>query len=66
MKDDWHKEFNKHEAMRIASHGTYFNRPTKNPIVLLCAYILKIMGYRSTIIKTKAKGAFYMRCYYQD
>lgn len=66
MRTDWHKDFNKNEALRITSYGSYFNRPTKNPIVLLFAYIMKLMGYKSTIIKTKPKESFYFRYYYQD
>jgi len=66
MKDDWHKQFDKHEWVRICEHGTYKNRPTKNPIVLLCAYIIKLMGYKSTIVKTKKESILCVRYYYQD
>jgi hypothetical protein len=66
MRNDWHKQFNVNERIICTSYGTYMNRPTKNPIVLLCAYIMKLMGYKSTIVKTKPEACFYIRYYYQD
>lgn len=68
-RDDWHKCFDGHERFRFGLDGNYSSVRTKNIIVRIFGFVLRRMGYKSTIIKTKEnpeyKG-FYTRYFYQD